>query len=232
MKINGNFDQRVIVHSNALPWIPSPTQGVDRKPLDRIGEEVARATSIVRYAPESKFPSHQHTGGEEFFVLEGVFQDEHGEFPAGSYVRNPPTSSHSPASKSGCVIFVKLWQYDLADRAHVRLRADLMEAVPHQSFSGIHLIPLYKDVYENVSIQTWQPNTQVDCPVPNGAEVLVLEGEWFENGDKLSQYSWLRLPKGCVLKGATGDKGAKIWLKTGHLNQVQRDMNNLNQVLD
>jgi hypothetical protein len=60
--------------------------------LDRIGDEVARATSIVRYAPASHFSPHVHDGGEEFLVLEGTFQDEHGDYPVGSYVRNPPTS--------------------------------------------------------------------------------------------------------------------------------------------
>jgi anti-sigma factor ChrR (cupin superfamily) len=78
--------------------------------LDRIGDEVVRATSIVRYAPGSHFSAHTHGGGEEFFVLNGVFQDEHGDYPVGSYVRNPPTSSHVPGSDLGCVIFVKLWR--------------------------------------------------------------------------------------------------------------------------
>ena len=57
-----------------------------------------------------------HGGGEEFLVLEGVFQDEHGDYPAGSYVRNPPTTRHTPGSEPGCVIFVKLWQFDPGDR--------------------------------------------------------------------------------------------------------------------
>jgi anti-sigma factor ChrR (cupin superfamily) len=89
--------------------------------LDRIGDEVARATSIVRYAPYSRFSPHTHAGGEEFLVLEGVFQDEHGDYPAGSYVRTPPTSSHTPGSEPGCTIFVKLWQFDPDDRTPVRI---------------------------------------------------------------------------------------------------------------
>ncbi|GAL13613.1 hypothetical protein JCM19233_4618 [Vibrio astriarenae] len=52
-------------------------------PLDRVGGEVARATSIVRYKPNSAFSPHTHDGGEEFFVLEGVFSDEHGDYPQG-----------------------------------------------------------------------------------------------------------------------------------------------------
>jgi anti-sigma factor ChrR (cupin superfamily) len=96
MEINADFSQRVAVHTARLPWVPSPTAGVERRMLDRIGDEVARATSIVRYAPGSQFSPHSHGGGEEFLVLEGAFHDEHGEFPAGSYIRNPPTSRHAP----------------------------------------------------------------------------------------------------------------------------------------
>ena len=95
MELNADFSRRVAVHAARLPWVPSPMVGVERRMLDRIGDEVARATSIVRYAPGSHFSPHAHGGGEEFFVLEGVFQDEHGEFPAGSYVRNrPPRVTH------------------------------------------------------------------------------------------------------------------------------------------
>ncbi|MBA98530.1 MAG: cupin, partial [Roseobacter sp.] len=111
MDLNADFSQRVVVHSDTIDWQPSPIEGVDRRMLDRIGDEVARATTIVRYAPGSRFSAHTHTGGEEFIVLDGVFQDEHGNYPAGTYVRNPPTTSHTPGSKAGCTIFVKLWQF-------------------------------------------------------------------------------------------------------------------------
>ena len=96
-------------------WIHSPEQGVDRIMLDRIGDEVARATSIVRYAPDSSFARHEHALGEEFLVLDGVFSDEHGDYPTGTYVRNPPGSGHTPYSKDGCVILVKLRQFDPTD---------------------------------------------------------------------------------------------------------------------
>ena len=108
MDINADFSQRIVMHGATMPWVDSPIAGVQRKMLDRIGEEVARATTIVRYAPGSQFTAHRHEGGEEFIVLEGVFQDEHGDYPVGSYIRNPPTSRHSPRSALGCTIFVKL----------------------------------------------------------------------------------------------------------------------------
>ncbi len=111
--INTNFAERVVIDTNAMPWVPSPMAGVDRRMLDRIGAEVACATSIVRYAPGSALSPHAHDLGEEFLVLEGVFQDEHGDFGPGSYVRNPPGSRHTPASAPGCTIFVKLRQIQI-----------------------------------------------------------------------------------------------------------------------
>ena len=121
MRINADFNERVVIDTTKMDWVASPMKGVDRRMLDRIGEEVARATTIVRYAPRSHFSAHIHDGGEEFLVLEGVFSDEHGDFPTGSYVRNPPTSKHTPGSEPGCVILVKLHQFDAKDRTHVRI---------------------------------------------------------------------------------------------------------------
>ncbi len=129
MRINADFSKRAVVHAGEIEWVPSPMPGVERRMLDRIGEEVARATSLVRYAPGSAFSAHTHDGGEEFLVLDGVFQDEHGDFPAGSYVRNPPTSSHTPSSAPGAVILVKLHQFSPEDRTHVRIATEKMPAV-------------------------------------------------------------------------------------------------------
>src|SRR6187455_1307816 len=107
-RIRADFDQRVVVRSGAEPWTQSPTAGVERKMLDRIGDEVARATSIVRFAPNAVFPEHVHGGGEEFFVLQGVFVDDDGEYPVGAYVRNPVGSKHAPrAGADGATLLVK-----------------------------------------------------------------------------------------------------------------------------
>lgn len=130
MEINADFTKRVAVHGASIPWLPSPIAGVERRMLDRVGDEVARATTIVRYAAGSQFSAHTHGGGEEFFVLEGVFTDERGDYPAGSYVRNPPTSRHSPRSAPGCTILVKLWQFDPRDRNQVHLRTERLPFDP------------------------------------------------------------------------------------------------------
>ena len=161
MELNADFSRRVVVHTARLPWAASPMAGVERRMLDRIGDEVARATSIVRYAPGSHFSPHTHGGGEEFFVLEGVFQDEHGEFPAGSYVRNPPTSRHTPGSVPGCILFVKLWQFDLSDRTQIGLDTGQMPYRPATDRPGVEHIPLFSDSREEVRLERWAPGAAI-----------------------------------------------------------------------
>lgn len=224
MRIAADFDKREVIHSETLDWVKSPMAGVERRPLDRVGDEIARATTIVRYAPGSHFSPHVHTGGEEFIVLEGVFQDEHGDFPVGSYVRNPPQSSHKPGSEDGCVIFVKLWQYQPEDRKHVKLRMDAMGSVPDQNNEGLSITPLFKDDHEEVSLLHFAPNTTADIEVPAGAELLVLDGEIQEGEDRLVKHSWLRTPIGSSIQAKAGDKGAKVWIKSGHLTDVQNQI--------
>lgn len=224
MKIAADFSQRVVVHSESLEWIPSPMPGVDRRPLDRVGDEVARATSIVRYAPDSEFSPHVHTGGEEFIVLDGVFQDEHGDFPTGSYIRNPPQSRHQPSSKSGCVIFVKLWQFQMEDRTQIRLQTDFMASIAHPDFSKVAVTPLYKDAFEEVSLLYFEPEAEISLNVKGGAELLVLEGTLDEQADTLVKHSWLRVPINSEIKAKAGNKGAKVWLKTGHLTDVDKQI--------
>ncbi len=220
MELNADFDKRVVVHSADLEWLDSPIEGVRRRMLDRIGDEVARATTIVSYDPGSQFSPHVHTGGEEFIVLEGVFQDEHGDFPVGSYIRNPPQSKHTPGSEPGCIIFVKLWQFDLDDRQHVRTDMDKAETVVDASRPGVTTTPLYQDDRENVRMEQWDAGADVTIEATYGAEVLVLDGSFEEGGDVLKAQSWMRVPIGQSIQAKAGPEGAKVWIKTDHLRFI------------
>ena len=173
MELNADFSKRVVVHAAQEPWVASPMPGVDRRMLDRIGDEVARATSIVRYAPGSAFSAHTHTGGEEFLVLEGVFQDEHGDYPAGTYVRNPPTSSHTPGAADGCTIFVKLWQFDLADRTEVR---GAMADTGQMSRLDSARIASIKASHAGLSLQGSAVASDAFFPFRDGLDVVIDQG--------------------------------------------------------
>ena len=110
--LNMDFDKRIVIDTaDKHSWIESPPDPLKRVRLERNLEKQADGTSIVHYPAGSSFPEHSHPGGEEILVLEGVFQDEHGAYPAGSYIRNPIGYSHSPYSDEGCTIFVKLGRF-------------------------------------------------------------------------------------------------------------------------
>jgi len=214
MNLNDDFSKPVLVHSDKIDWVASPMPGVDRRMLDRIGGEVARATSIVRYAKGSHFSAHTHTGGEEFIVLDGVFQDEHGDYPVGTYVRNPPTTSHTPGAEDGCVIFVKLWQFDPEDRTQFRRE---MGAQARETAPGIAVELLHEDARERVTWQRWDSGVSADVSAPGGCEVLVLQGKMTQGAEQLQRGSWLRLPQGESMSARAGEHGVTFWMKTGHL---------------
>ncbi len=220
MRINADFTERAVVHAAHADWSASPASGVERLMLDRIGEEVARATSLVRFAPDSAFDPHAHDLGEEFLVLDGVFQDELGDFPAGYYVRNPPTSRHRPATKPGATILVKLRQFDPADRSFVRIDTAKAAWIRPAERPEIAVKALFDDGREAVRLERWGADASVSFAAPGGAELFVLAGGFAADGEDFQKWSWLRLPPGDAISAETGGDGAELWVKSGHLRDA------------
>jgi len=216
MRINADFSQRVVIRPENHDWVQSPAAGVERMMLDRIGDEVARATSIVRFEPESYFDAHTHDGGEEFLVLDGVFSDESGDYPAGSYVRNPIGTRHKPHTKEGCTILVKLCQFDLSDTDQVHI--DTRRAAFRPGLvAGLSVLPLHTAVNENVALVRWAPGTRF---TPHrhwgGEEIFVIEGTFADEHGSYPAGTWLRSPHLSEHKPYS-DEGCLIYVKTGHL---------------
>ena len=219
MKLHADFSQRVVVAIPDMPWVASPMPGVQRRLLERDGAEVARATSLVRYAPQSHFSAHTHGGGEEFWVLEGVFSDEFGDYPAGTYVRNPVGSTHRPSSREGCTIFVKLWQMDPDDQQRVVI--DTTQAPWHPGLvEGLQVMPLHTHGSEHVALVQWAPGTQFQRHRHwGGEEIFVLAGVF---ADELGVYpagTWIRSPNGSC-HTPFSETGCVIYVKTGHLAAI------------
>lgn len=217
MNVNADFSRRVLLHGDEIAWESSPMPGVERRRLDRVMSDNEYVTTIVRYAPDSQFSSHVHTGGEEFIVLDGVFEDDYGDWTEGSYVRNPPGSSHTPGSKGGCTILVKLGQFAPDDRQFVHANRHKLWSVPDARQTGVHVSPLYRDSREQVGFETWEAGARVSFVAHQGAEIFVLEGGFLESGDALRQHSWLRVPVAYAFEAVVGSAGAKVWIKRGHL---------------
>lgn len=217
MLINADFSQAAILSAGDREWVNSPASGVDRIMLDRIGAEVARATSFVRYAPGSEFSRHEHAKGEEFFVLDGVFSDEHGNYPAGTYVRNPPGSGHSPFSKNGCRIFVKLRQFDATDLSPVVIdTGDEMYWRGNDASQTAHMT-LHEFDTEKVQMLRLQKGADYSQMVGEGGiEILIVTGSITHANKHLADESWLRFPSGTGMH-LRADSTATLWMKSGHL---------------
>ncbi|PVB59753.1 cupin domain-containing protein [Labrenzia sp. 011] len=216
MKIHADLTQRAVVDSTELDWVPSPMAGVERRMLERDGEEVARATSLVRYAPGSSFSAHNHDLGEEFLVLDGIFSDETGDFPKGMYVRNPPGSRHVPSSEPGAVILVKLRQMHPGDDSFVRVNT-LDPGGWQAGRAGEQILPLFIRPEEEVVMLDWQPGTALDAQTfPGGVEYFVVDGSFEDQDGRYDQGTWLRLPPGSEQTIRT-TRGTRVWRKSGHL---------------
>ena len=216
MLLNTDITQRVVIDTEAMPWVESPLPGVRRRMLERDGDEVARATSIVRYSPGSRFAEHSHGLGEEFLVLEGVFSDEHGDYPAGTYVRNPPGSRHRPRSRGGCTLLVKLRQMEPEDRRSVRIDTLGTPWTP-ASEPGRLVMPLHSAEGETVSLMKLEPETSLERHEhPAGEEVWVLEGILEDEDGSYPKGTWLRNPPGSSHAPRTA-AGCIFYIKTGHL---------------
>jgi len=197
--INWDLSVRAFADTTRMEWTPSPSASVWRKRVHLVGPpESGQVTSIVRYVPDSSFPSHDHPDGEEIFVLEGVFSDEHGDWPAGTFLLNPEGFRHAPFSKPGCVLFVKLRQFSGQDRRHVVLDTPKL-AWESSEIPGVAYKPLYEQAgfSDVIRLERWGP--QADLGVVSytqGAELFVLEGEFTDEAGTYTVGCWMRLPVG------------------------------------
>ncbi len=227
VQINSDFNQRVVVRPGDVNWTPTAMPGVERQMLERIGEEIARATSIVRYAPGSSFHSHTHGGGEEILVLEGGFSDQYGEYSPGAYLRNPIGSSHAPYSETGCTLLVKLHQFDLSDQLSLvidtrsevsrkrceRQQTDWQEGMVR----GLSVLPLHTHGGEHTALVRWAAGTRFNRHQHwGGEEIYVIEGTFQDEYGDYPQGSWLRSPHRSQ-HSPFSEHGCLIYVKTGHL---------------
>lgn len=216
LQLNADFSQRCVVDSHNLPWQASPSPQVHRRLLERIGGEVARATSVVRYAAGARFDAHSHDLGEEILVLEGTLSDESGVYGQGTYLKNPPGSAHAPFSEEGCTLFVKLRHLDPQDQ--VRVVVPTRQAQWRQGLvPGLTVLPLNEFGTCHTAMVRWAPDTYFN---PHrhygGEEIFVLEGVFSDEHGHYPQGSWLRSPH-LSQHQPFSREGCLIWVKTGHL---------------
>lgn len=222
VELNSDFSRAVVVRTAEMQWQSSPGTGVWRKRLELLGAaESGRVTSVVRYDPGSRFPPHGHPDGEEILVLEGTFADEHGSYPAGTYLLNPDGFRHAPRSDDGCVLLVKLRQYPGRDRGH-RVVASESATWQRSDVPGREVLTLYEEPghAERMRLVRIAPGTRLpEHAHPGGEEIYVIAGSLADEQGTYEQGSWLRLPDASHHRPFS-DEGCTLYVKTGHLPAV------------
>ena len=215
--LNAELSVRLAIDTDAMAFPPSPGGHVLRKRLHRVGPaEAGQVTSIVQYQPGAQFPAHDHPEGEEILVLDGIFSDEHGDWPAGTYLLNPEGFRHSPFSKDGCLLFVKLRQFHGRDRQHISLqsrdeawRPSVRKTV---SWKKLYAQEPYTDF---MRLERWDsPQEMGQLNFPQGAELLVLEGGFADGQGHYPVHAWLRIPAGGTLTPVS-DAPCEVYIKEG-----------------
>jgi anti-sigma factor ChrR (cupin superfamily) len=213
--LNMQFDKPVVIDTGEIEWEASPTAGVWRKPLVREAAEHGLTTSLVRFDAGSRFATHPHPKGEEILVLEGVFSDEHGDYPAGTYMRNPPASKHTPGSEPGCVLLVMLDQFDPTDDADTRIDTNTTDWFPGEG--RIRVMPLHYFETEMVALYKWPAGTKAEPHQHfGGEEVFVLSGTMLDEYGRYPAGTWLRNPHNSEHCPYVEEETV-IWIKTGHM---------------
>lgn len=221
--INGDVSLPARADTEAMDWSPSPSGTVWRKRVHLVGPpESGQVTSVVRYEPDSTFPAHDHPEGEEILVLDGVFSDDHGDWPAGTYLLNPEGFRHAPFSKPGCTLFVKLRQFPGRERRHVALDTSALAwraaAQPGVAAKLLYAQPGFSDV---VRLERLDPGADAgDVEYPGGAELFVLDGAFADASGEHARGTWLRFPSGA--KHHPRSAGGCTWyVKTGGLRYLR-----------
>lgn len=213
--LNLDFTKRVVINTNNQEWLKSPSKGVYRKFLAREDKECGHATSIVKFEPGSKFSSHDHPLGEEILVLEGVFSDESGAYHAGTYFRNPEGFIHSPFSKQGCTLLVKLHQFKTNDNKHINI--DTNTASWLQGSCNLKVMPLHEFEGESTALVYWPKGEHfVKHTHFGGEEIYVISGEFIDEKGRYPSGTWIRSPHMSVHNPYV-EQDTIILVKVGHL---------------
>jgi len=217
--INGDLSLRATADTTQMDWTPSPSGSVWRKRVHLVGSpESGQVTSVVRYEPNSNFPQHDHPEGEEILVLDGIFSDEHGDWPKATFLLNPEGFRHTPFSKDGCLLFVKLRQFPGRDRNHVAVDTDKLDWEP-TSVTGVVQKKLYQQrgFSDVMHIERWAPRADLGrAAYAQGAEMFVLEGAFTDETGAYSAGHWLRFPSGSE-HHPNSETGCTLYIKRSGL---------------
>ncbi|NOQ87877.1 MAG: cupin [Gammaproteobacteria bacterium] len=216
LPLNMDFSKALCSHPDEQQWLKSPADGVSRIHLEREAAESGHTTSFVKFEPGSFFPPHQHPLGEEIYVLDGTFSDEGGDYPAGTYIRKPPGSHHKPFTRNGCILFVKLDQFQTGDTKHVVSRPGDQQW--QQGIGNLKILSLHTFNTESTALVWWPENEIFQAHSHwGGEEIVVIKGAFIDEHGTYPKGSWIRSPH-MSKHFPRVEEETLILVKVGHLN--------------
>lgn len=214
--LNMDFSKIACLLTKDQQWVKSSADGVSLVHLEREAEESGHTTSFVKLEPNTYFPQRVNTQGEEIYVLEGVFSDENGDYPAGTYLRNPPGSFQKPFSKDGCRLFIKTEQFQNDDTQHVVLRPEDQQW--QQGIGNLKVLSLHVHKTESTALVHW-PENEIFQPHTHwgGEEIVVISGRFIDEHGEYPAGSWIRSPH-MSQHFPRVEEETLILVKVGHLD--------------
>jgi anti-sigma factor ChrR (cupin superfamily) len=218
MNIDQDLSQRIVIQPTASPWVATPGAGVQYRWLEGGADAASRATAIVQLEAGATIANCAEQLGEEIVVLDGMLSDRFGSYHKGSYIKNPPGSSHACESASGCTLFVKRHHLDAEDNRRVVVDSAKMHW--YQGLvDGLSVMPLSEFGTRHTALVRWAPGTRFN---PHrhygGEEIYVLDGVFEDEYGRYPAGSWLRSPH-LSAHCPYSIEGCTIFVKTGHLLQ-------------
>jgi len=213
--LNMDFSKAVCLRPDQQKWVKSPADGVSRIHLEREAKESGHTSSFVKFSPGSHFPAHSHPQGEEIYVLDGVFSDEQGHYPAGSYIRNPPGSQHKPFTEEGCTLFVKLDQFQSDDTTAVVIKPDDQQW--RSGIGNLKVLSLHAHNTESTALVFWPQDEVFQTHTHwGGEEIVVIRGRFIDEHGDYPTGSWIRSPHKSTHFPRVEEE-TLILVKVGHL---------------
>lgn len=214
-EFNADFSQRVVIHPSDKQWGETQMSGVRFQLLEACCLPYPRRTLVLDCKPGSVINKHDSQMEVEFFVLDGEIADENGNYPKGTYVRNPNGSSHAH-SKLGCRLFVKLSQIHEEDQGQRVINTKRESKWLPGPVEGTEIYPLHMWDCESVFLIRWLSEASFKPTLnPDGEEIYVVHGQLNDKQGTYPKGSWIRNPP-VSWQSWEADNGTIVYYKHGH----------------
>lgn len=214
--INMDFTKRVVLDTNVVDWQKTGVNGITIKPLAIQDDDLGHLTAMIRYNDKSVYTRKERSNGEELLVLAGTFSTHSGDYPTGTYYRNPRDILQLPFSQHGCIVFAKLNQIHPEDNQKIAKNVCTDAWVDSKYSAKMQFLSQHGT--EQTLMVKW-PKGYAYKGEGNvgGTEIFVISGELHDDTNCYSAGTWLRTMGAPFSNGKVKEEMVAL-VKYGHLS--------------